>query len=303
MKTEYEKCSLCFRGCLVDRSKKMGFCGFEDKAYISYYSLHKWEEPPISGERGSGTIFFDGCSLGCAFCQNSKISRGRNGKTVSSDELSDVMLKLQSAGAHNINFVTPTHFLPTVREAIILAKQKGLLVPIVYNTGSYDNPEALKTLSGLVDVYLPDFKFYTEKTAEKYAKASDYPRAARLAIEEMVKQAPIPIFDAQGMMKNGVIVRILLLPGHIAEAKLILKYLYSTYGDNVYISLMSQYTPMANMKPPLNRKVTAEEYSQLVDYAERLGVTYAFVQEGEAASESFIPPFVSGDEVDKIILK
>ena len=213
------------------------------------------------------------------------------------------MLKLQLAGAHNINFVTPTHFLPTVREAIILAKQKGLSLPIVYNTGSYDNPEALKTLSGLVDVYLPDFKFYTEKTAEKYAKAPDYPKAARLAIAEMVKQAPTPVFDAQGMMKSGVIVRILLLPGHVAEAKLILKYLYSTYGDNIYISLMSQYTPMVNMKPPLNRKVTAEEYSQLVDYAERLGVTCAFIQEGEAASESFIPPFVSGEEVDKIILK
>lgn len=302
MKTEYEKCSLCFRGCLVDRSRSVGFCGFGDKAYISYYSLHKWEEPPISGERGSGTIFFDGCSLGCAFCQNSKISRGRNGKAVSSDELSDLMLKLQATGAHNINFVTPTHFLPTVREAIILSKKKGLSVPIVYNTGSYDNPEALKTLSGLVDIYLPDFKFYTEKTAEKYAKAPDYPNVARLSIDEMVRQAPSLEFDEGGLMKKGVIVRILLLPSHVAEAKLILKYLYSTYGDNIYISLMSQYTPMENMNPPLNRKVTSEEYSQLVDYAERLGVTNAFVQEGEAASESFIPPFVSGADVDKIML-
>ncbi len=303
MKTEYEKCSLCARKCLVDRSVKNGFCGFGIEPYISYYSLHKWEEPPISGEQGSGTIFFDGCSLGCVFCQNRKISRGRNGIKLSVEELSEIMLKLQAAGAHNINFVTPTHFLPSVREAIITSKQKGLSIPIVYNTGSYDNVSALKTLRGLVDIYLPDFKFYTEKTAKKYAAAADYPKVARLAIDEMVNQSPTLEFDARGIMKRGVIVRILLLPGHVAEAKLILSYLYSTYGNNIYVSLMSQYTPMEGMESPLNRKVSSEEYSQLLDYAERIGVTNAFIQEGQAASESFIPPFVSGADVSKIILK
>ncbi len=303
MKNEYKKCNLCARSCLVDREEKRGFCGFLNEMYISYYSLHRWEEPPISGERGSGTIFFDGCSLGCVFCQNRQISRGRNGKALSPDELADTMLRLEAAGAHNINLVTPTHFIPSVREALITAKKKGLALPIVYNTGSYDSPEALRTLSGLVDIYLPDFKFYTPKTAKKLALAEDYPAVAREAVREMVRQIPAPSFDGYGMMKKGVIARILLLPAHVAEAKLIVKYLYSEYGDNIYLSLMNQYTPMAGMSAPLNRRVSSEEYAQLVDYAERLGITNAFIQEGGTASESFIPPFATADEVDKIVLK
>ncbi len=289
--TEYKSCNLCARRCGVNRTKMPGRCNMTADVYISHYWLHRWEEPPISGTNGSGTIFFDGCSLGCKFCQNAVISRGRNGRPVTTKELSDIMLSLEEDGAHNINLVTPTHFVPSITEAVTLAKEKGLKLPIVYNTSSYDTPETIKSLSGTVDIYLPDFKYFTSKTAKEYSDAENYPESAKAAINEMVSQAGAPAFDADGIMTRGVIVRILLLPAHVAEAKLILKYLYDTYGDKIYISLMSQYTPMPGMKKPLDRKVTREEYRQLTDYAEKLGVTNAFIQEGESAAESFIPPF------------
>ncbi len=280
--------------CGVNRNTETGFCGMNSDIYLSYYSLHKWEEPPLSGERGSGTIFFAGCSLGCVFCQNKDISRGRNGKTVTEKDLSDIMLELEKAGAHNINFVTPTHYSPSVKEAVLLSRERGFSLPIVYNTGSYDSLSALQNLEGVVDVYLPDFKFYMPETAKKYSLAPDYTEVAKKAISEMFRQVGEFVFDESGIMKRGVIVRILLLPGHVAEAKLSLKYIYDTYGDRVYISLMNQYTPMPGMAAPLNRKVTREEYRQLVDYAERLGVINAFVQEFGTASESFIPQFKNG---------
>ena len=201
------------------------------------------------------------------------------------------MFDLQSQGAHNINLVTPTHFIPSVAEAIRLAKSKGLAIPVVYNTGSYDTPEALKILEGLVDIYLPDFKYYTPKTSIAYSNAEDYPEVARCAITEMFRQVGKPCFDEHGIMTKGIIVRILLLPGHVAEAKLSLKYLLDTYGDNIYISLMNQYTPMPDMKPPLNRTVTHEEYDQLLDYAEKIGLKNGYIQDFGTAEESFIPPF------------
>ena len=287
----YKKCNLCARRCGVDRTVSAGYCRMKNDVYVSRAALHFWEEPPISGERGSGTIFFSGCSLSCVYCQNREISRGRAGKSVTVERLSEIMLDLQSQGAHNINFVTPTHFIPSVAEAIRLAKGKGLTIPIVYNTGSYDTPEALKCLAGLVDIYLPDLKYYTSKTAGEYSNASDYPEAARAAIAEMFRQVGEARLDADGMMTSGVIIRILLLPGHVAEAKLSLKYLLDTYGDGIYISLMNQYTPMPDMTSPLNRRVTYEEYNQLTDYAERLGLKNGFTQEFGTASESFIPPF------------
>lgn len=259
--------------------------------YIARAALHLWEEPPISGDRGSGTIFFSGCSLSCVYCQNGEISRGRVGRSVTHDGLADIMLRLQADGAHNINFVTPTHFIPSVAESVRLARARGLAIPTVYNTGSYDTPEALRMLDGLIDIYLPDLKYYTQKTAAALSNAPDYPTVARDAISEMYRQVGDPIFDADGIMKSGVIVRILLLPGHVAEAKLSLKYLLDTYGDGIYISLMNQYTPMKGMKPPLDRPVTREEYAQLTDYAERLGLKNGFTQEFGTASESFIPPF------------
>ena len=291
MSSEYKSCSLCARKCLADRTSSVGFCGMPHEMYVSRAALHMWEEPIISGERGSGTIFFSGCSLKCIFCQNREISRGRAGKSVSCIEMADIMLGLEKSGAHNINFVTPTHYIPSVRESIIIAKERGLKIPIVYNTSSYDDKNALATLDGLVDIYLPDFKDFTEKTAKSLSSAKDYPTVARLAISEMIRQTGSAVLDENGMLLRGTVVRILLLPGHVAEAKLVLKYVYDTYGDSIYISLMNQYTPPHDMIPPLNRAVTHEEYRQLTDYAIKLGVKNAFVQEFGTASESFIPDF------------
>ena len=287
----YNKCQLCNRRCGINRAAgEIGFCKSSSGIRISRAALHYWEEPIISGERGSGTIFFSGCSLGCVYCQNRAISRASVGREVSIDGLADIMLDLEWQGAHNINFVTPTHYAPSIVESVRLSRERGLSVPIVYNTGSYDTERTIELLSDTVDIYLPDLKYYREKTSKELSFASDYPSVAKTAIDAMVKQRPTPIIEG-GIMKSGVIVRILLLPSHVAEAKLSLKYLYDTYGDNVYISLMNQYTPMPGMTAPLNRKVTNSEYSELVTYAERLGVVNAFIQEGETQLESFIPEF------------
>ena len=286
----YEKCNLCHRTCGVNRSTTKGYCGVGSSMLVSRAALHYWEEPIISGTNGSGTVFFSGCSLGCVFCQNRRISRGGVGKELTPDNLCEIMLRLQNEGAHNINFVTPTHFAPSIAKSIDIARGKGLTIPTVYNTGSFDTVQTLKMLDGRIDIYLPDFKFYRAETAKKLANAPSYPDLAREAIAEMVRQRPTPIIE-DGIMKSGVIVRILLLPSHLAEAKLAVKYLYSTYGDNIYVSLMNQYTPMPNMAKPLNRKVTSEEYDELVDYAARLGITNCFIQEGGTAEESFIPDF------------
>ena len=287
----YEKCEMCAHRCVVNREAgEIGICRMTDKCVIARAALHMWEEPIISGTRGSGAIFFSGCSLGCVFCQNRDISRTGKGKIVSAKRLSDIMFELESLGAHNINLVTPTHFAKTVREALEIAKKSGLGIPIVYNTSSYDTPETLKCLDGLVDIYLPDFKYYLSKTANAFSFAADYPESAKLAIAEMVRQRPIAVIE-NGLMKSGVAVRILLLPSHVAEAKLSLKHLYSEYGDSVYFSLMNQYTPMSEMKPPLNRRVTHGEYLELVEYADRLGVKNGFIQEFGSAEDSFIPLF------------
>ena len=291
MQNLYTKCNLCARGCNVNRNEKVGFCKMPSKLYISRAALHHWEEPVISGTRGSGTIFFSGCSLGCVFCQNREISRGISGKEISVSRLAEIMLSLQGQGAHNINLVTPTHYIPSIREALVLAKKSGLSIPIVYNTGSYDDVEALRLLDGLVDVYLPDFKYYRPKTAKKLSLAEDYPAVARRAIAEMYRQTGVPQINNNGIITKGVIVRILLLPGHVAEAKLILKYISDTYGDSVFVSLMNQYTPTPDMVRPLDRRVTHEEYEQLLDYASRLGVEHGFTQDFGTAKETFIPPF------------
>lgn len=291
MKNQYESCLLCGRGCGVDRTAgEVGYCGMSATPTVARASLHEWEEPPISGERGSGTVFFSGCSLGCVFCQNRNIADGSVGRAVTDSRIAEMMLELSSLGAHNINLVTPTHFAPTVISSVRLARERGMSLPIVYNTSSYDTVETLRSLEGTVDIYLADYKYHLPRTAERLAGAADYPAVAREAIAEMVRQKPTPVIE-DGIMKSGVIVRILLLPSHVAEAKLAVKYLHETYGDAIYLSLMSQYTPMKGMKSPLDRRVTTEEYRELVDYAIEKGVERAFVQEGESASESFIPEF------------
>ena len=258
---------------------------------VARAALHMWEEPIISGERGSGAIFFSGCSLSCVFCQNRNISHDGFGEEISDAALAEIMLRLESEGAHNINFVTPTHYAPSIINSTRIAKEKGFLLPIVYNTGSYDAISTIKSLAGTVDVYLPDLKYYINNTAEKYSSAPDYVEVARATIDEMVKQVGEPILSLDGIIKRGVVVRILLLPGHLAEAKLSVKYLLNKYGDNIYISLMNQYTPMPDMRGELSRRVSHEEYEELCDYAFRSGLKNGFIQDYGTAEESFIPPF------------
>ena len=289
-----KECHLCPRNCGVDRlAGQKGFCGVDAGIMVARAALHMWEEPCISGKEGSGAVFFSGCSLGCAFCQNRTISKGQSGKVITVEHLAELFLDLQAQKANNINLVTAGHFLPQVREALILAKEQGLTIPVVYNSSGYEKAEMLRYLEGLVDIYLPDLKYLEADLAGKYSHAKDYPEVAMKALEEMVRQVRTPEFDERGMMKKGVIVRHLLLPGHVRNSKKVLEYLYGTYGDQIYISLMNQYTPMPAMKddPQLSRKVTDREYDRLLDHAISFGVTNCFIQEGETAKESFIPEF------------
>lgn len=288
-------CTLCPRGCGVDRTKgQVGFCGMPADLLVARAALHMWEEPCISGATGSGTVFFGGCNLKCVFCQNHAIAIGDCGKQITVSRLAEIFLELQEKGAANINLVTPTHYIPQIRKALILAKKQGLTLPIVYNTGSYEMPHALRLLDGLVDIYLPDLKYFSTELSAKYSHAADYFERATLAIAEMYRQAGTPVFDeATGMMKRGMIVRHLVLPGQTKDSKKVLRYLHETYGDNIYISIMNQYTPLPHVAhiPELNRKVTSEEYDRVVNFALRLGMENAFIQEGETAEESFIPAF------------
>lgn len=287
-------CKLCPRECGADReSGKRGRCGVDGEIRVARAALHMWEEPCISGEEGSGAVFFSGCPLGCVYCQNREISRGERGMTISVERLAKIFLELQAQKANNINLVTAGHYLPQVRDALLLAKRRGLGIPVVYNSSAYEKVEALCQLEGLVDVYLPDFKYMSPELAAKYSKASDYPETAMAAIREMVRQRPQPCFDGRGIMTSGVIVRHLLLPGHVREAKRIIEYLHGEYGNRIYISMMNQYTPMPAVAgdPLLGRRVTKREYERLLTHAEELGIEQGFYQEGETARESFIPEF------------
>ena len=288
-------CMLCPRQCQIKREEgKRGFCGESDLVRLSRAALHMWEEPCISGTNGSGAVF-SGCTLRCVYCQNFHIANSEVGKTVSVERLSEIFLELQEQGANNINLVTPTHFVPQIIAALDQARKKGLNLPIVYNTSGYEKVETLRRLNGYVDVYLPDFKYLDPEHAKKYSGAEDYPEVAKAALEEMVRQTGNPVFNDVGIMTKGVIVRHLLLPGCLRDARRIVKYLYETYGDQIYMSLMNQYTPLDTLNrekyPELTKKVTKKAYDVLVDYAIDLGVEQAFIQEGETAKESFIPDF------------
>ncbi len=268
-----------------------------DEIYVARAALHMWEEPCISGKAGSGAVFFSGCGLRCIYCQNHHIAQGRFGRKVDRDELAGLFLRLQEEeGAANINLVTAVHYLPDVCHALEEAKAEGLKIPVVYNTSGYERVEALKELDGLVDIYLPDFKYLDSREAEDYSRAPDYPEVAKEALAEMARQQPVQEYGEDGMMKKGIIVRHLLLPGHVINGKAVLSYLYHTYGDAITISIMDQYTPMAQVKqdPLLHRKATKREYNRLVDYALELGITNAFLQEGPVAEESFIPDWDEG---------
>lgn len=290
-------CNLCPRECKAYRKQgQTGFCHADDRIMVARAALHRWEEPCISGERGSGTVFFSGCSLQCVYCQNYEIAAGRRGKPVSAGRLAEIYLELQEKGAANINLVTPDHYVTGVAEAVLLARERGLRLPVVYNGSGYEKREVLKSLSGIVDIFLTDFKYMDAALAARYSSASDYPEAAMAALEEMVEAAGDPVFDDRGMMQKGVIVRHLLLPGHKQNARDVVRHVYETYGDRVYLSLMNQYTPFERLKENpdyrgICRKVTRREYESIVDYAISLGVRNAFIQEGDTAQESFIPAF------------
>ena len=291
-----ELCTLCPRKCRVDRSKKCGFCGASNKVKIARCALHFWEEPCISGKNGSGTVFFSHCTMKCVFCQNHKISHLGNGKTISVQELSDCFVELAGKGAHNINLVTPTHYVPQIIEAVKSARNKGLDIPIIYNSGGYENPETIRMLDGIIDVYLPDLKYYDDKYAIRYSGAKDYFKIAATAIAKMYEQVGKCVFDGDGMIKKGVIVRHLMLPGLLFDSKKIIDYLYSTYGDDIFISIMNQYTPISSILtdfPEINKKISERYYNSLIDYAVNLGVKNAYIQDGETAKESFIPEFFS----------
>ena len=286
------KCNLCPRKCNVDRETVLGYCQAPNKLVTGKYYLHKWEEPCITGEHGSGTIFFSYCNLKCIFCQNYQISTLNIGKEITIEKFSDICLKLQEMHANNINLVSPTHYVHLIKEGLILAKKKGLTIPIVYNTSSYELASTIDMLNGLVDIYLPDLKYYDDNLAKKYSNAPNYFKYATKAIEAIYNQVGPCQFDQEGNIIKGVIVRHLILPNHLEDSKIILKYLYSTYKDNIYISIMNQNTPLRKLSyDNLNRKLTPSEYDEIIDYAWDLGIRNAFTQEEGTQSDSFVPDF------------
>ena len=315
---KFTDCCLCPRNCHVDRTQgKTGYCGQTDQIRAARAALHMWEEPCISGDAGSGAVFFSGCPLGCVFCQNHSNAAGRLGKTIATERLAEIFLELQDQKAWNINLVTAGHFAPQVVRALELAKGQGLKLPIVYNTSGYEKVETLRMFEGLVDIYLPDFKYLSAELADAYSHAADYPQVAKLALQEMVRQVGSAQFEIVSgensgrvtdelltdvdygdgeleRMLQGVVVRHLVLPGYVEESKNVIRYLYETYGNQIYISIMNQYTPMSGIEvqyPELGRKITLREYDEVVDYAIESGVENGFIQEGETAEESFIPEF------------
>ena len=326
----FDDCTICPRRCHVDRvAGQRGRCGMGARMSVSRISLHYWEEPCISGQNGSGTVFFDGCSLGCITCQNADISSGgAGGRELSPDELAGYFLELQDQGAHNINLVTPTHFWPGVADAIRSAKDRGLGLPIVCNTSGYENADTLRELGGLIDIYLTDMKFRSQELASRICGASDYYERAMEALTEMVRQTGAPQFaDSDGsllsareyndevergsdeedylgpLMVRGTIVRHLMLPGQTEDSKSIVSELVEKYGDNIYVSLMSQYTPMPKVAadPLLGSRISREDYDELIDYALACGLENGFFQAGDTDLESFIPDFTPGRDADNLI--
>ncbi|MFL0248648.1 radical SAM protein [Candidatus Clostridium stratigraminis] len=294
MLEELRNCMLCPRNCKIDRTaNKAGICRSGSKVAIARVSLHYWEEPCLSGKNGSGTVFFSGCNLKCVFCQNNAISHKGVGLETSIERLSEIFLEQQSKDAHNINLVTPTHFVPQIIEAIKIARSNGLKLPIVYNSSGYENIETIKALKGYIDIYLPDLKYFKDKYSIKYSNAPKYFSIASKAIGEMYNQVGSPSFDADGMIKKGVIIRHLMLPGLLFDSKKIIDYIYKTFGDNVYISLMNQYTPVNNLEkyPEINKSLNPRHYEGLIEYCLSLGIKNAFIQDEGTVSESFIPEF------------
>lgn len=287
-------CTLCPRNCRADRnSGKTGFCGVDSRIYLARAALHMWEEPCISGKKGSGAVFFSGCGLRCCFCQNHDIAIGSRGLPVTVERLSEIFLELKEKGAANINLVTGAHYVPQIIQALDMARKKGMDLPVVYNSSGYEETGTLRLLEGYVDIYLPDMKYMEPELAQKFSHAPDYPETAKEAIREMVRQTGKCEFGEDGYIRKGTIVRHLILPGHTRNSRKVLEFLHETYGEDIYISIMNQYTPVRTFDTckELNRKVTKREYEKVLDAAVDMGIKNGFIQEGETASESFIPEF------------
>lgn len=292
MRNILKECTLCPRNCKINRYQRKGFCGATNKIKIARAAMHYYEEPSISGINGSGAIFFSGCNLQCVFCQNKKISTNNFGKEITITRLSEIMIELQKKKANNINLVTPTHYIPQIAKAIKKAKKNGLTIPIIYNTSGYEKVESLKMLSGLIDIYLPDFKYYNNQYAQKYSNCHNYLEYVTKAIQEMYLQIGPCKFNKKGMLQKGIIVRHLMLPFLKEDSKLVLKYLHETYKNNIYISIMNQYTPPKNIKyKELKNPINNNDYNEIIDYAINLGITNAYCQLDGTISESFIPNF------------
>lgn len=288
----YEKCELCPRKCGVNRYEKTGFCKVYAVPKLGRAALHFWEEPCISGTSGSGTVFFSGCTLRCCYCQNYNLSRGNEGIAADEKQLAKIFLKLQSDGAHNINLVTAEHYAPSVKNAVAEAKKKGLAIPVVLNSSGYVSLNTLELLKDVIDVYLVDFKYMNAELSKRYSMAEDYPSVAWKALEKMTELKPSPVYDEKGIIQSGVVVRHLCLPGHTEDSKKVIKKVFEKYKDKVVLSIMSQYTPMSECGfKNLERKLSDKEYDNVIDFCISLGVEDAYIQEGEAALESFIPVF------------
>ncbi len=299
-------CELCPRRCRVNRTKETGFCGAGEQAKIALVSLHPWEEPCLTGERGAGTVFFSYCNLKCCFCQNHEISHSGKGIEVSDERLAEIFLEQQARGASTLDLVTPTHYVPQIMNALEIAKKNGFSLPVVYNSSAYETEETIATLSGSVDIFLPDMKYGHDKSALEYSKAPDYVANAKKAITKMVEIAGTVQMDDNGQMSRGVLVRHLVLPGHRHESMEILDWLWKTFGNDIYISLMNQYTPMfkAHEHKGLNRRLTTFEYESVADHAIELGITQCYLQERRAASAEYVPCFdgsgVTKDALSKL---
>ncbi len=289
------RCELCPRRCGVDREKKTGFCGMGEKITAARAALHFWEEPCISGEKGSGAVFFSGCVLGCVFCQNSEISREKQGREITEERLSEIFLELQEQGALNINLVNPTHFVPQIIRSLETARKQGLTIPVVYNSGGYERVETLKMLDGSVDIYLPDVKYFSDELAMKFSKAKDYFNIAMNALSEMIRQTGKPVFDENKIIRRGTIVRHLVLPNCYKDSVEIIKRVGESFGGDILFSLMSQYTPFGEVKinpgfNKMNRRITTFEYQKALDAVYAAGLE-GYMQEKSSAKEEYTPEF------------
>ena len=293
MTIDLHNCRLCPRDCGVDRYKGTGFCGAGDKARVALVSLHPWEEPCLTGEKGAGTVFFSYCNLRCCFCQNHEISHGGKGEKVTEVRLAEIFLEQQERGAATLDLVTPTHYVPQIISALGLARAKGFSLPVVYNSSAYEKVGTIEALKGMVDIYLPDLKYFSGESARAYSEAKDYPETAKAAIMAMFHQVGPMQFREDGSLESGVIVRHMVLPGHRHESMEILDWLWQEFGDEVQLSLMSQYTPMyrAGEHKNLSRRLTTFEYDSVVEHALKLGITRCYTQERRAASEEYVPEF------------